>query len=90
MSEHDNRKPEHPVSQIQQLDGTTLPKSQLSTDEKTTKPQSKWNTKNLFSRLASDVASAAAAASLVAPIISIIDRYRTSSHSHNLQELHKS
>ncbi|KAI0482238.1 hypothetical protein GGR56DRAFT_663243 [Xylariaceae sp. FL0804] len=33
-----------------------------------------WNTKNLGLRLASDCASAACAASLVAPIISIIDR----------------
>ena len=39
-----------------------------------TKLQEKWNTKNLGWRLASDLVAAASAASLVAPIISIIDR----------------
>ena len=37
--------------------------------------ETKWNTKNLAFRLAADFASAASAASLVAPLISIIDRY---------------
>lgn len=37
--------------------------------------ETKWNTKNLFFRLAADVVSAGAAASMVAPLISIIDRY---------------
>jgi hypothetical protein len=34
-----------------------------------------WNTKNLSWRLGADMVSAASAAVLVAPIISIIDRY---------------
>ena len=34
-----------------------------------------WNTKNLGLRLGADLVSAASAAVLVAPIISIIDRY---------------
>ena len=34
-----------------------------------------WNTKNLGARLGADLTSAAAAASLVAPLISIIDKY---------------
>lgn len=34
----------------------------------------KWNTKNLGLRLGSDVAGAASAAVLVAPLITIIDR----------------
>ncbi|ROW05727.1 hypothetical protein VMCG_05307 [Cytospora schulzeri] len=36
--------------------------------------ETKWNTKNLLSRLAADFVSAASAAALVAPLISIIDR----------------
>ena len=36
--------------------------------------EKKWNTKNLGLRLAADFASAACAASLVAPLISVIDR----------------
>jgi len=38
------------------------------------KPATKWNTKNLALRLGADAVSAASAAVLVAPIISIIDR----------------
>jgi hypothetical protein len=34
-----------------------------------------WNTKNLGLRLGADIASAASAASMIAPVISIIDRY---------------
>lgn len=37
--------------------------------------QQKWNTKNLGLRLAADAVSAASAAILITPIISIIDRY---------------
>lgn len=37
--------------------------------------QQKWNTKNLGLRLAADAISAASAAILITPIISIIDRY---------------
>lgn len=43
-------------------------------DEKKEKPRI-WNTKNLSLRLCADAVSAASAAVLVAPIISIIDRY---------------
>ncbi|KAJ2907307.1 hypothetical protein MKZ38_003163 [Zalerion maritima] len=39
-----------------------------------TKPVGKWNTKNLALRLGSDFLSAASAAVMVAPIISIVDR----------------
>lgn len=41
-----------------------------------------WNTKNLSLRLCADAVSAASAAVLVAPIISIIDRY-VPSHAIN-------
>ncbi|ROW14060.1 hypothetical protein VPNG_04180 [Cytospora leucostoma] len=51
-----------------------LPKAKVETVDAALEPESKWNTKNLFSRLAADFASAASAASLVAPLISIIDR----------------
>lgn len=37
--------------------------------------EKQWNTKNLGGRLAVDLASALCAASMVAPVISIIDRY---------------
>lgn len=40
-----------------------------------TKPKLAWNTKNLGLRLGADLVSAASAAVLVAPVISIIDRY---------------
>ncbi|KAK4152340.1 hypothetical protein C8A00DRAFT_34981 [Chaetomidium leptoderma] len=46
---------------------TTAPKTGSS-------PAAKWNTKNLALRLGADIISAASAAALVAPIISIIDR----------------
>ncbi len=38
------------------------------------KPATKWNTENLALRLGADAVSAASAAVMVAPIISIIDR----------------
>ncbi|KAI0200027.1 hypothetical protein F4808DRAFT_174848 [Astrocystis sublimbata] len=38
------------------------------------KPSQKWNTKNLGARLGADAVSAACAASMIAPLISIIDR----------------
>ncbi|TDZ18218.1 putative membrane protein [Colletotrichum orbiculare MAFF 240422] len=43
-------------------------------DVKTEQPKSKWNTKNLGMRLGADLFSAACAGTLVAPIVSIIDR----------------
>ncbi len=42
--------------------------------EMSTTLQQQWNTKNLGLRLGADAASAACAAGLVAPLISIIDR----------------
>ncbi|KAH6659420.1 hypothetical protein BKA67DRAFT_511672 [Truncatella angustata] len=44
------------------------------TEEVKAQLQKTWNTKNLGTRLAADFASAACAASMVAPLISIIDR----------------
>lgn len=41
---------------------------------KTLKSKSEWNTKNLGMRLGADFVSAATAASMVAPVISIVDR----------------
>lgn len=55
-----------------------VPETQLSNKRDTAPPtssESKWNTKNLALRLAADFASASSAAALVAPLISIIDKY---------------
>lgn len=56
-----------------------VPTSVLSLNSKppTTQIASKrtWNTENLGLRLSSDLLSAASAGALVAPVISIIDRY---------------
>ena len=49
-----------------------LKKVGISVKEKEPK---QWNTKNLSSRLAVDAASAATAGGLVAPIITVIDKY---------------
>lgn len=65
MRDQGSGKPDDPVSQLKMESKTNISLPQ---------PPSKWNTKNLFSRLAVDAASAAAAASLLAPLISIIDR----------------
>ncbi|RMJ03391.1 hypothetical protein CDV36_015079 [Fusarium kuroshium] len=53
------------------LSGTTTPE-EVNTN--TTTSSSTWNTKNLGFRVLADAASAASAASLVAPLIAIIDR----------------
>lgn len=76
MSDHGNGKPEDPVSQLKLDSKTNIPlsKSQLERGDATSRVVSKWNTKNLPFRLAADFASATAAATLVAPLISIIDR----------------
>lgn len=58
------------------LAGTTTPE-QITT-------KNTWNTKNLTSRLGADFLSAASAASMVAPLIAIIDRY-----DHPLYFLHQ-
>lgn len=46
-----------------------------TTTEQVTTNKNTWNTKNLTSRLGADFISAASAASMVAPLIAIIDRY---------------
>lgn len=76
MSDQGNGKPENPVSQLRLEPKTSipLPKSQLERENVAPKVKSKWNTKNLPFRLAADLASATAAATVVAPLISIIDR----------------
>ncbi|KAF4973759.1 hypothetical protein FZEAL_9238 [Fusarium zealandicum] len=60
------------------LSGTTTPEQAATVTTTTTtsssSSSSSWNTKNLGFRLAADAASAASAASLVAPLIAIIDR----------------
>lgn len=76
--DHDNGKPEHPVSQLKMGTKAHLPlptSSQVARKEgAVAKAESKWNTKNLIFRMGADLVSAAAAATLVAPLISIIDR----------------
>lgn len=74
--DHDNGKPEHPVSQLKIGSKANLPLSapQVARQDGASKAESKWNTKNLALRMAADFVSAAAAATLVAPLISIIDR----------------
>ncbi|KAJ2992189.1 hypothetical protein NUW58_g2253 [Xylaria curta] len=56
----------------------TKPPVSVSTKQQTVEVPSKlsqqWNTKNLGSRLGADIVSAACAASMIAPVISIIDR----------------
>lgn len=56
---------------------TTLrvPETGLKRDTAPPKPESRWNTENLALRLAADVASASSAGALLAPLISIIDKY---------------
>lgn len=75
MAEQDTNKSGHPVSQLEMESRRTkthIP--QVTRRDGATKAESKWNTKNLAYRMAADFVSAAAAASMVAPIISIIDR----------------
>ncbi|KAJ4149346.1 hypothetical protein NW754_000786 [Fusarium falciforme] len=55
------------------LSGTAT-SEQVNTKTTTTSSSSTWNTKNLGFRVLADAASAASAASLVAPLIAIIDR----------------
>lgn len=75
--DHDNGKPAHPVSQLNMASKAHLPLPDAHLVRKegfVSKAESKWNTKNLALRVAADFVAAAAAASLVAPLISIIDR----------------
>jgi hypothetical protein len=65
MADQGGEKPHDPVSQLK-IETKSDAASSLET---------KWNTKNLAFRLAADLASAASAAVLVAPLISIIDRF---------------
>lgn len=67
---HDNGKPDDAV--VSQLKMES--KAHMPLQNSVSKSESKWNTKNLLARIGADVVSAAAAASLVAPLISIIDR----------------
>lgn len=82
MADQDTNKPGHPVSQLEMDPKTHIP--QVARKDGATKAEVKSNTKNLAYRMAADLVSAAAAASMVAPIISIIDRYNplSSSSSH--------
>lgn len=77
-------KPDESVTQLKMESNTTttttttlpIPETaQLKRDTAPSKAESRWNTKNLALRLAADVASASSAAALVAPLISIIDKY---------------
>lgn len=61
------------MSQLKMESKTHIPVPKSRTDA-APKAESKWNTTNLVYRMAADLVSAAAAASMVAPIISIIDR----------------
>lgn len=76
--DHDSGKPDDAVSQLEvgSSEAHRLPLSspQAGSQDGAVKAESKWNTKNLALRMAADFVSAAAAASLVAPLISIIDR----------------
>lgn len=76
MTDRGGGKPDDSVSQLK-MEGKpiVLPKTQLETKDTALRLETKWNTKNLASRLAADLVSAASAAALVAPLISIIDRF---------------
>jgi len=64
-----------PTSDLQlEAAGAPLTIASQKTADMPAKLQQKWNTKNLGLRLGADATSAASAAALVAPIISIIDR----------------
>lgn len=68
-----------PAPQLKLADAVRPPipmpgKSTVDLPAKALKPKSGWNTKNLGLRLGADLVSAATAASLVAPVISIVDR----------------
>lgn len=71
-------RPDDAVAQLEMESKTSIPvpEPQLSKrDTASPKTESRWNTRNLALRLAADIASAASAAALVAPLISIIDKY---------------
>lgn len=57
-------KPPSPLALAQKVD----------MDTKTADPKATWNSKNLGLRLGADLFSAACAGTLVAPLVSIIDR----------------
>ncbi|UPK96690.1 hypothetical protein LCI18_007625 [Fusarium solani-melongenae] len=61
----------HAAAAALALSGTATPEQSNTT---TSSSSSTWNTKNLGFRVLADAASAASAASLVAPLIAIIDR----------------
>lgn len=72
MADQDTNKSGNPVAQLEMESKTHIP--QVAKKDGATKAGSKWNTKNLVYRMAADFVSAAAAASMVAPVIAIIDR----------------
>ncbi|KAK3986539.1 hypothetical protein QBC44DRAFT_248022 [Cladorrhinum sp. PSN332] len=66
--------PQLPNPVVKATCASPLKSTTNTTTTTNTTSSSKWNTKNLFLRLGADALSAASAAVLVAPIISIIDR----------------
>lgn len=90
MADRDTSKPAAPACQMElEPKKISLPKTQIERKDAAPKVENKWNTKNLAFRWAADIASACCAAGLVAPLISIIDRYVTDSDTKlsELQEL---
>lgn len=80
MADRDNGKPDDPAGQMRlEHKQISLTKPQLEGKDVAPTVKTKWNTKNLALRWAADIASASCAAGLVAPLISIIDRYVTDS-----------
>ena len=77
MADRDNGKPGDPAGQmrLEAPKPISLTKPQLERKDVASTVKSKWNTRNLVLRCAADIASASCAAGLVAPLISIIDRY---------------
>lgn len=76
MADRDNGKPGDPAGQMRlEPKQISLTKPQLERTDVPSTVKTKWNTKNLALRWAADIASASCAAGLVAPLISIIDRY---------------
>lgn len=80
MADRDNGKPGDPAGQLRlEPKQISLTKPQLERKDVASTVKTRWNTKNLGLRWAADIASASCAAGLVAPLISIIDRYVTAS-----------
>lgn len=69
MTDRRGSRPDDAVSQL------TMEAKPVALSKAQAQAKTKWNTENLALRLGADFASAASAATLVAPLISIIDRY---------------